>query len=217
MRRPLIICETADPDNPLIYCGPRQVLTSRINLAEQCITDRLKVSNDSPVKKVLSKLAQKRGVTLVKSVLENLQLKNVILDSEVDIAPKGKLKNSTDIGDVDVLLIDITNKIVYSLECKSFAPSRNIKEMIEECEKLLGSKSEKGLLGKHEVRHQWLIKNLNQVSNVYGIDVSAFTVKSAFITREDMLFPYLKKIGVSLPFITLYDLEAHGFSALQKV
>lgn len=217
MRRPLIICETADSDNPLIYWGPRQVLTSRINLAEQCITDRLKVSNDSPVKKALSKLSQKRGVSLVKAVLENLQLKNIVLDSEVGIAPKGKLKNSTDIGDVDVLLIDIVNNIIYSLECKSFAPSRNIKEMIEECEKLLGSKSEKGLLEKHQVRHQWLIKNLTQVSAVYGIDVSTFTIKSAFITKEDMLFPYLKKIGVSLPFITLYDLEAYGFSALEKI
>ncbi len=217
MRKPLIICDTDDPANPLIYWGPRQLLVSRATIAEQCLTDRLKVSEDSPVKKVTGKFAKKRGAGLVKSVLAALKLPDTILDDEVTIALKGRLKHTKDIGDVDVLLIDLARKIVFSLECKSFAASRNIKEMIEEYEKLMGSSSDKGLIKKHEERHEWLTANLDQLGHLYKTDLSGFKIVSAFVTRENMLFPFLKKNNVSMPFVTKYDLEEKGYDALLQL
>lgn len=215
LRKPLIICDTDDLENPIIYWGFRQILLSRMTIAEQCINNRLKVSENSPVAKVMGKLAQQRGSRLVTEVLQQLKLEDTILDTEVMISPNGKLKHISDIGDIDVLLIHLPNKVIYSLECKSFAPSRNIKEMVEECEKLQGSKSEKGLIAKHQNRHQWIITHLDQMGKVYEADLAKFSVVSAFVTREDMLFPYLKKIGITMPFLTLYDLREKGFAALQ--
>ena len=216
MRRPLIICDTNDPTNPLIYWGARQVLMSRMNLAEQCFTDRLKVSDKSPVKKAMSKLSHGRGAGLVVSVLKGFNLPHLIVDSEVTISPHGKLKHSSDIGDIDVLVINIKEKILYSLECKSFAPSRNIKEMIEECDKLIGSRSEKGLIEKHANRDVWIKNNLKQIGLLYKQDLTGFAVKSFMVTREDMLYPYLKSVQTSLPFVTLYDLETKGLTCLNK-
>lgn len=215
MRRPLIICETNDASNPLIYWGARQVLVSRMNLADQCFNDRLKVKNNSPVKKVLGKLALKRGASLVVEVLKGFKLPHLIVDSEVTISTHGKLRHSSDIGDIDVLVIDLNEKVLYSLECKSFAPSRNIKEMIEECDKLIGSRSEKGLIEKHVNRDTWIKNNLKQIGLLYKQDLTSFTVKSFMVTREDMLYRYLTCIGTSLPFVTLYDLESKGFDCLK--
>ena len=218
LRRPLIICNKENSASPLIYWGPRQVLLSRITIAEQLFTGRFKVNDKGEVKKAMSKLTFERGAGLVKRILSNLQLPNVIIDSEVFISPKGKLKNEDDdLGDVDVLLIDLDGKVIYSLECKNFAASRNIKEIIEEIEKLLGSDTDRGLIEKHKRRHEWLSGNLDKLGRGYNYDLTGFTVKSAFVTREGMLFPFLKNLGITMPFLSLYDLEAEGFDVLKSI
>ena len=165
----------------------------------------------------MSKFSQVRGTSLVVSVLEGLKIPNTILDSEVTISGHGKLRHSSDIGDIDVLLIDLYDKVIYSLECKSFAPSRNVKEMIEECEKLIGSQSDKGLIQKHVIRHQWITTNLKKVGALYKQDLIGFRVKSVFVTREDMLFPHMKQTGIEMPFVTLYELKNDGYGRLKKL
>ena len=95
------------------------------------------------------------------------------------------------------------------------APSRNIKEMIGEVDKLFGSDSEKGWIDKHVERDTWLKANLDQVGTKYGQDLSEFTVKSFFVTQEDMLTPYLKTRQLAMPFVTLYNLKEKGLDALK--
>ena len=214
LRKPLISLVFEDASNPTYYFGPRQTLVSKSILFEQCITDRLKVNDKGPVKKVLSKLTNQIGAAHVKSILNNLDLKKALIDSEVKIAPNGKLKHIKDIGDIDVLIIDLDGGLIFSLECKRFAPSRNIKEMIEECDKLIGSVNKKGLIKKHEERHEWLLTNNSELTRVYQHDFTGFEVKSVFVTKEDMLFPYLKSINTFIPFLTAYDIENTGYSSL---
>ncbi|MBL0236648.1 MAG: hypothetical protein IPQ02_08585 [Saprospiraceae bacterium] len=132
LRKPLVLVDNPeDPDNPIVYWGFRQLLSSKMYWYDQCTTNRLRVSEEGPVQKVLGKLAQRNGKRLMESVLNEFDTNDLIIDSEVQINPKSDLKNDTDIGDVDVLVIDSSTKTIYSLECKSMAPSRNIKEMIE--------------------------------------------------------------------------------------
>jgi len=202
-----------DPDNPIVYWGLRQLLSSRMYWYDQCTTNRLRVCEDGPVQKVLGKLAQRNGKKLVESVLNVFDTNDLIIDSEVPINPRTALKNHTDIGDVDVLVIDTSTKTIYSLECKSMAPSRNIKEMIGEIDKLLGSGSEKGWIDKHLERDKWLKANLNKLSTKYSLDLSDYTVKSFFVTQEDMLTPYLKTRQLAIPFISLYNLKGNGLEA----
>ncbi len=216
LRKPLVVVDNAEaPDNPIIYWGFRQLLTSRMYLFDQCTTNRLRVTEDGPVQKVLGKLAQQNGSRLVKSILEEVGSDELIIDSEIPINPKSALKHNKDIGDVDVLVIDATAKIIYSLECKSMAPSRNIKEMVEEVGKLFGSDSKKGWIEKHDERDSWLKSNLDLLGAKYKLDLSDFTVRSFFITQEDMLTPYLTTRQSALPFVTLYKLKEKGLKALK--
>ena len=216
LRKPLVVIDNPeDPNNPSLYWGFRHLLASRMYLQDQCTTNRLRVTDDGPVKGVLGKLTQHKGSQLVRSVLEELVDDEFTIDSEVPINPKSELKHDKDIGDVDVLVIDKRSKTIYSLECKSMAPSRNIKEMVEEVNKLFGSNSTKGWIDKHVERDSWLKNNLDQLGAKYRLDLSDYTVKSFMITREDMLTPYLTTRPSALPFVTLYTLKEKEFEALK--
>jgi hypothetical protein len=162
------------------------------------------------VQKVLGKLSNQNGKKLVKSVLDELSTDNLIIDSEVPINTKSELRHDKDIGDVDVLVIDNSSKTIYSLECKSMAPSRNIREIIGEVDKLFGSDSEKGWIEKHVGRDTWLKGNLDKLGRKYGLNLSEYAVKSYFVTQEDMLTPYLKTRQLAMPFVTLYNLKENG-------
>ena len=215
LRKPLIIVDI-DGEN-FAYWGVRQLLLCRMTWAEQLFSGRFRSFAGSKVSKVLGKFANKRGDDLVEAVVKSIDPTNLIIDTDAYIKPKAALSHIEDIGDVDVLIIDEINKILYSLECKSMSPSRNVKEMIEEITKLFGeNSSDKGWIEKHMIRHKWLENNLEIVGNVYKTDLTGFTVKSFFVTNEEMLTPHLRKQTLPLPFITLYDLEKDGFSVLQR-
>jgi hypothetical protein len=216
MRKPLVITGKPGDAGREVYWGARQVLASRIYLAEQCQSDRLRVlKNSVAIKGALGEFAKLRGDQLVKNIVASIDPKGLIIDQERFIGPQYEFKHTTDIGDIDVLIIDINTKIIYSLESKSMSPSRNIKEMIEEISKLFGSGSDKGWIQKHMERHDWIEKNMDQLAKKYNVDLTGFKVKSFFVTEEDMLTPYLRKMSLPLPFVTKYDLENRGFDALK--
>ena len=100
-------------------------------------------------------------------------------------------------------------------ENKSSTPSSSIKEMIEEVGKLFGNNSKKGWIEKHVERDAWLKSNPDLLGAKYKLDLSGFTVRSFFITQEDMLTPYLTTRQSALPFVTLYTLKEKGLDALK--
>jgi len=215
LRRPLVIVK--EDAQSVVFWGVRQLLQCRITWMEQLLSGRFRSLPGSEVSKVLGKFANKRGDDLVAAVVKSIDRANLIIDTDAYIKPGAPLNYVEDIGDVDVLIIDSVNKILYSLECKSMSPSRNVKEMIEEITKLFGeNSSEKAWVEKHMVRDEWLKNNLDAVGRVYNADLDGFTVKSFFVTNEEMLTPHLRKQALQLPFITLYDLEKDGFATLKK-
>ena len=213
LRKPLVIAE--DGSEKIAYWGPRAILDSRSYLMDQCTSDRLRVFDDSKIKSALGQFAQERGNALVKRVVDAIDLTEYIYRTDVYIGPKHDLENETLIGDIDVMIIDSIQKVFYSIECKSISPSRNIKEMIEEVDKLFGSDNTVGWIGKHMRRHEWLEKNKDVVTKKYCIDISSYRIKSIFVTQENMITPHLKKESLQLPFITIYDIEKNGFQALE--
>ena len=218
MRKPIVLVdgETAG-DSKTAYWGVRQLLLSRLYLGEEFNSDRLRVFESSEVKKLLGQFSQQRGDALVNKIVHSINPSGLVIDSNVFIGPDQSLKNEKDIGDIDVLVIDAENKIIFSIESKSMSPSRNIKEMVEEVEKLFGSDSEMGWIDKHVRRHQWLEVNRQQISSKYQVDISSFRIQSAFITNEDMLTPYLRKQTLPIPFITSYEIEKEGYNSLLKL
>lgn len=217
MRRPLIIVDEAGVK--VAYWGARQVLASRIYLAEQCQMDRFRVlKNEKAVKKVLGEFAQMRGDALVKKVVDSIDATALIIATDQFIGPKNEhqFKHTTLVGDIDVLIIDPQRKKIASLECKAMAPSRNIREMVEESSKLFGGSEKKGWIDKHMERDLWLKSNLHQLSERFGIEVDDYQVLSFFITEEDMLTPHLREMDLPLPFLSSYVIQKEGYDAILR-
>jgi len=215
LRSPLVI--TGNQGQEMVYWGPRQCLRSKVTTADQMVSDRFKaLPTQKNIKAALGRFAKERGDRLVDAIDKGLKRDapaNVLIRQEQFISPSGIMRYHTDIGDVDELVIDPNVKMIYSVESKAISPSRSIKEMVEEVDKLLNEKD--GWVKKHMTRHEWLKANLSQVSEVYKIDVTDYQVKSIFVTEENMLTPHLKHVGLPLPFLTRYDIEATGYSILK--
>lgn len=215
LRKPVILFGEPGNKDRIVFWGARQVLDSKRYLAEQCQSGRLRVPKEnSAIIGVLGTFAQNRGDELVKAIVDSIEPRDLIIDQERFIGPGLEFKHPVDIGDIDVLIIDTSRKVIFSLESKSMSPSRNIMEMVSEVNKLFGSDGEKGWIDKHMGRDEWLKNNKDQLTRKYGVDVGDFEVKSFFVTEEDMLTPHLRKMKLPLPFITRYDLEKEGYQKL---
>lgn len=215
LRKPIVAFHNpADAANPTLHWGFRQLLRSRITLGDQVLANRLRVTEDGEMIKALGRIAKEQGEPLVRKMAARLAGVDRIIDTDVYIKPGGKLPHHTDLGDVDVLVLDFNRKILLSVECKNMAPSRNIKEMVEEVEKLLGSGSELGWMQKHVRRHDWLTQNLAVVETAYSKDLTGFTVQSFVVTTAGMLTPYLRQQELPLPLLSAYEVERHSLEAL---
>ena len=217
LRRPFMVIENPnDPKNPWIYWGPRQVLRTRSYMAEQMQSGRFRVTDGGAVDKALGRIAGNKGDLLVQKVLKSIKSEDIEVHTSVWIGPNEDLYDPKDLGDVDVLIIHKGKKILYSLECKNMEPSRNIKEMVEELSKMMGSSCERGLIQKHMDRDTWLKNNLGLVGKKFGLDLTGYEVKSIFLTAEGMLTPVLKKQNLPLPFVTRYELNKFGLDVLDE-
>jgi len=212
MRRPLII--SGNKGSEVVNWGPRQAVQSKIYLIDQLISGRFRNPIGSEVAKAIGKFAAERGDALVKGVLKAIDPTDLIIDHDVYIRDSAPFFYHTDIGDIDILIIDLKNHVVYSLECKSMSPSRNGKEMVEELSKLFSG--DDAWVDKHIKRDEWLKANLDKVGKEYGVDLSGFEVKSFFVTDEEMVAPHVKKGLLPMPFITLYTIEREGVKALRN-
>ncbi|RYD59146.1 MAG: hypothetical protein EOP56_02640 [Sphingobacteriales bacterium] len=131
LRRPMVVLTKPD-GSEVFYWGFRGIMMTKRYIYDTLRSGRLKVSEGSQLAKVMGKLANQRGGSLVDSVYKLLNVPECIVASEVTIRPGGIFQHDSDIGDIDCLVIDAASKSVYSLECKAMAPSRNVKEMVEE-------------------------------------------------------------------------------------
>lgn len=214
LSRPLCLVDNPkDKNNPEVYWGLRQVIDTRTYLFQQCTTNRLRSEDGGPIKSAITKVNKEFNDGLVDNVEARLKSPKFIMDRDKFIGPGAKyfFQHTKDIGDIDIMIIDQNEKTLYSLECKNLAPSRNFKEMVEEVNRMF----EERMLDKHAVRHEWIKSNLKQFEEKYKVDLTGFSVKSFFVTAEEMLTPHLKNKVLPVPIISLYDIEEKGIEALK--
>lgn len=194
--------------------GTRQLFLSRLYLDPSITSGRFRCIQKGAMDAFLGKQANARGNKLVKESKEILNVeKGLKIETEVQINKSSEFYSEKDLGDVDILVIDTRNKIILSLECKSIAPTRNLKEIYDEYEKLYTNDK---YIKKHLNRHEWLEKNKDKVSKKFNLNVSDFEVHSIFVTAEPMFTPLLKGDEIEMPFISQFELESEGYLGLLK-
>lgn len=210
--KPLIVAKNRESGTKIILWGTKQLLTSRLYHQEQFETNRFRSIPNGAMERYLGKLVQQRGKELVKDMLHELtKFNHLLIDSEVEINEKSFLYSSHNLGDIDILVIDRTANLIFSLECKSLAETRNAKEMFDEFNKLYDGSH---YIKKHLQRDQWIRENLELLSTKYKQDLSGFTIQSLFVTTEQLFTPILKGDKIEMPFVTLNEFRKHGYNIL---
>lgn len=211
--KPLLKIKTGAED--YITWGVRQLLLSRLYLYPSITSGRFRCVEGGTMEKFLGKEANKRGNRLVEEVVKVVgKEKNLIIEEELPINSSSEFYSEKDLGDVDVLIIDTAKRVILSLECKSIAPTRNLKEIYDEYEKLYSNDK---YIEKHLNRHEWLQTNKDKVSHKFDLDLTDFNVYSVFVTEESMFTPILKGDNLELPFISLFELKNLGYNGLLEM
>jgi len=206
LQRPIIAWET--DNDPLLMWTPRHLARAWEFLNSLLLSDRYKSTEEGPLHSILSKRAKSRAATVILGVKEWIKTEdNIIVDTDVWIKPKGKLKHTEDIGDCDVLLIDQTRQVIFSIECKRTHPAGNTQEMVNEVKTYFGGKSEKGYFSKHIRRDKWLKNNLEKVGKVYQVNTSGYMVISLFLTYEPLSIQFMTMRKTPLPLLSLPELR----------
>jgi hypothetical protein len=134
-----------------------------------------------------------------------------VVDNNVAIRPGGKIEAASNLGDVDVLLVDRQKQILYSIECKDVNFAKEPHQMNTEWLKFSDG-NEDSWSAKHLRRDtrlvEWVVGNS---TSPYG-DLSSFKVVSLILVAEELPTQHLKKF--SLPVISFPRLKREGLSSL---
>jgi len=136
----------------------------------------------------------------------------VQMDSNVS---KGHIRADKHYGDIDLLVIDHNDKIIYPIECKNIQGGRNVHEMKVEMDDYLGrnGKDKKAKILKHLRRHQRLDSNKDGLNDlVPGAD--GYAVKSFILTADEIALGYLRKGDLPLPIKSFSFLRKNGLPYL---
>lgn len=110
-----------------------------------------------------------------------------------------------DLGDVDVLVLDLANRSLIAVETKDFEVARTPAELSNEVDKLF--EGEGSALVHHMQRVSWLKINMPHVLRHYGINSSAnWTVEGVIVVSEPLVSSAMR--SSSIPVLTLDEMIA---------
>lgn len=218
IKRPLIISSEPKED-PLVFWGPRNAYLMGINLLDNVMGGDYKIHKNSSeaMKSYKAKVLDIRGKLFTKNVetwfKQNTNLK---VFAEVNIGPGEILNSDEDLGDIDILVIDEKNGIIYSVECKDMHYGRNPRQVSQEMRRLIGDeKNEKSWMNKHIKRDKWLKNNIELLKSNYDLNSNSFKMVSIFLISQEILTRYIKKMPLKT--ITFPQLKRKGESILLEI
>lgn len=215
LRRPLA-CVDIDEQPHYLY-GYRHLLDVMDNFYRIIGTGKLSATSEA-MKSFVGEMAEGKGKAFRNRVRdwfkENSSFE--VIDHEVKIDRGKHLDADKNYGDIDLLVIDHTNKIVYSLECKAIYGARNILEMKTEVDHYLGrpGNENRAKIGMHMSRHNWLRDNYEKLVAFLKLK-ERYEIRSMLVTAEPIPLPLLKATEVPLSIIDFVQIRMKGVTALK--
>jgi len=196
LHRPIVAYNENGEDYLLI--SARHLLTSAENYTALFFNGALKVdSTNKGIIQLMAEINKIKGKEYRDKILnwlkQNTSLE--VMDYEVKIRVKGFFRSEQDKGDIDILAVDRTNNIIYSLECKNTIQSKVAHEYKMEINNYLGTDTNEGLIAKHVNRHKWLVENNEQVNEKLKMPKDARIV-SLVISNNILPLKHLKPVPI---------------------
>ncbi|MBU3689578.1 MAG: hypothetical protein FGM29_08495 [Actinobacteria bacterium] len=208
LRRPLLVHPTTSGRE--VVWGARATWRAGRYLLQQLVSARYPATSNQ-MRTFVSTLTQQAGEEFNASVAN--ALRELGFDDVRERVKKiGKLRllrtNGQDMGDVDVLVIDRSRRVLVVVEAKDFEFARTPQELGNEVEKLIG---ERGSASTHHLERVGFLRDqLPRVLKELGIsdDPVGWDVQGMVVTSSDLLGThYLRASGLARE-LRLISLEA---------
>lgn len=189
-----------------ITFGRRALLESIHYQLELIETSRLR-PRSREMKDFIGRKSVQRGTAFNDLVAEEI---NVILGTPVRrrVTKLGRIAIADErgpLGDIDVLAVDRSSRVIWAIECKALAPSRTPTEVANELRDLFGEGDRPGHIGKHVRLVEWLESHRQQVIVELGLD-GDWRIGGLFIVDDDLYGPYFRETPVpAIPLRRLRD------------
>jgi hypothetical protein len=195
LRRPLLRRPTADGDE--YAWGVRQPEQSGRFLVDLITSERLNASSDA-MKQLMTRLRQRETQQFVDDVASAVRARGMAVDSNVKKVDGERIKraNNQDLTDVDVLAADVSNRVIYALECKDLEGARTPAELDNELSNTFrsGNGQKRSAAEKQVERVAWLAARVPQTLRHLGLQEDAseqWSVVGAIVTDVYVLSPYV--------------------------
>ncbi len=208
VRRPIAECGDTTDKVDLAW-GPRAVLNAGRQLLALVLAGRLK-ARSTQMKSYITEQRQAQNLEFNRSVADLYRAANRFVVFE-NVKKLGSLRlerrPGEDIGDVDVLVIDPSTKVVVAIETKDFELARTPAELRNEVDKLFEGDS--SALAHHQERLRFLRVNLAELLGMIGTqsDPRGWQVQGLIATSSDLVglhFAKASKQARAIGFVT-YD------------
>lgn len=188
-----------------VLWGQRHIHSARTYLYNLCFSGRLRAKSDV-LRKVLGKINNYEGELFNQQVANYLaKFPNLII--QVGVRKIGHLRltnDSGDIGDIDVLIADPKQHILFLIECKDFSVARTPKEVANEFANLfVGDKSKVNL---HIRRVEWVKHHVAETLSWLGINNDKlWEAQGIIVLNQELMSPLMH--NPPLPVVPLTMLE----------
>ncbi len=209
LRRPLV--KLLKEGSIYYYCGYRHISAYFDNLLYLLQTSKLPNAKSAEMKSWLASVSGDKGKPFRNSVKEWFEAYTDFQVISHEIPLEGAL------GDIDLLVIDHGQCIIYPIECKNISGGRNIHEMKVEMDDYLGrdGKDKGAKVRKHLDRHEWLSAN-REFFQQFVADLEGYTISSLILTADEIPLAYLKKDDLPLPVKSFVFLRKNGIGYLNE-
>lgn len=196
LRRPLV--GSGHGSDSTTTWGNRHLIHAMRYLTQLCLGGRLKAQS-AALKKVIGRWREREAKAFEDSVAQVITEMTGV-PAKVRLKKVGKRRIVADgknLGDIDVLAVIPSIRVVLPIECKDLALARTPAEIQHQIEELVhGSSSGPSTIQKHLARVQWVEKNIDEVlMHCFNIQRKGkWKVKPFLVSDSELYAPHIATI-----------------------
>ncbi|NDV67233.1 hypothetical protein [Bacteroides sp. 224] len=119
---------------------------------------------------------------------------------EEPIKPNKILANDSDLGDIDILLINTVKKKIVCIEAKNYYEGRSVYEIISQ------AKTTEDNLSKVYKRDEWCLNNILKFSHIHNAVDESYSLTTVFLTYNQPAYIYFERNNSKIKFISALDI-----------
>jgi SEC-C domain protein len=165
-----------------------EILHISVSLLGERISNGTLRAKSNEMKSFIGDINKKKGEYFTEQLYQyyiDLDDSSLIVKKEVLVKPNKLLSANTDLGDIDLLIINTKLKQIICIEIKDYYEARTVYDYISQNEKIKKS------LPKVQKRDDWCKNNINKFKSYCESVDEDYRIRTFFITRNEPIYNYI--------------------------